>query len=90
MARYNDGSIYHEKWTNSKLMSEARKYANLESFSVGWYDGEEVTFKPGWASQTGSPEIADFCRERSRIYRETYLNPLLDEIERRFVKAKGN
>jgi len=86
MARYNDASPYCRRWTNAKLMAEANKYANLESFSVGHYEGDTVTFKPGWASQNGSPDIADFCRERTRLYRQTYLQPILDEIQRRFLK----
>lgn len=88
MARYNDGSPFCEDWTNAKLMAKARELANMESFSVGFYDGEEVTFKHGWTSQTGSPEIADFVRERTRLYRDTWLRPILDEIERRFVKTR--
>ncbi len=86
MARYDDSSVYVERWTNAKLMREARKYANLESFSTGFFDGSETTFKPGWASQTGSPPVDEFCREQTRIYRTSYLTPILDEIERRFVK----
>lgn len=69
MARYDDGSIYCRRWTNAKLMREARKYANLESFSTGLFNGPETTFKPGWASQNGSPDIDQFCRDQTRMYR---------------------
>jgi len=86
MARYNDGSPHPDRWTNAKLMREARKYANLESFAVGHYDGDEITFKPGWITQTCSPEIDKFCRDQTRLYRQNWLTPILDEIERRFVK----
>lgn len=82
--RYNDNSSDCERWTNAKLMREARKYANLESFAGGYF--EPMTFTPGWANQTNSPDVADFCREQTRIYRETWLKPIMDEIARRFCK----
>ena len=88
MARYNDNSPYCERWTNRKLMAEARKYANMESMSIGHYDGDEITFKPGWTGQVNAVDPADFARNVSRLYRETWLAPILDEIERRFVKGK--
>lgn len=89
MARRNDSSPHPDQWTNAKLMAEARKYANLVSFSTGHYDGPEVTFRPGWASQTGSPEVPDFCREQTRLYRESWLEPILDELQRRFLGEKA-
>lgn len=86
--RCNDKSPHPRYWTNAKLMRGARKYANLESFSVGLYNGEEAAFKPGWKGQTGSPDVADFCREQTRLYRDSWLQPILDEIEKRFVKKR--
>ncbi len=88
MARYNDLSCHCDKWTNAKLMREARGYANMESFSVG-YNDIPANYREGWHDQVNpdATRIDDFCREQSRIYRDTWLKPLLDEIERRFVKA---
>lgn len=88
MARYNDQSSNHTHWTNRKLMAEVRKYSNLESFSVGHYDGPDVAFTRGWVGQVNDTDPADFARDVSRLYRDSWLNPLLDELERRFVKVR--
>ena len=90
MARYRDSSPHPADWTNRKLMAEAMKYANLESFSVGFFDGPETTFRPGWHNQQQEPKgptVDDFCRQQTRLYRATWLQPVLEEIERRFVKV---
>jgi hypothetical protein len=87
MARYNDASPHPDKWTNAKLMREARRVTSFNDFGSGHFDGKEpVTFHPGWSNQTGSPDLGDFVREHTRLYRDSWLNPILDEIERRFVK----
>ena len=88
MARYDDLSPYPEKWTNAKLMREARSHAHLETFSVG-YNTIPAIYREGWHDQAnkGQMPVEEFCREQTRIYRETWLNPILDEIECRFVKA---
>lgn len=87
MARYNDASSDCARWTNAKLMSEARRLANFESFSVG-FNEIEATYRVGWHDQVNpaAPRIEDFVRNQTRLYRETWLKPILDEIERRFVK----
>lgn len=91
MARYNNASCDHTKWTNAKLISEAKKYANLESFSVG-YNEVAGCYKTGWHDQVNKDQmpIEDFVREQTRLYRVTWLQPLLDEIERRFLKGSIN
>ena len=78
MPRMDDNSSDCRRWTNRKLMREARKYANLESFG-SYFRDEAVTFGT-------QQESADFIRAETRIYRDSWLTPLLDEIERRFVK----
>jgi hypothetical protein len=87
MAHYNDMSSDHTKWSKAKLLREIRKYANMESFSVG-YNEIEVAYNVGWHEQVNKnmPSVEDFCREQTRIYRESWLNPLIDELERRFCK----
>lgn len=87
MARYNDSSPHPDKWTNAKLMAETRKYANLESFSVG-YNEIEATYRAGWHDQVNpsSPRIEEFVRDQTRIYRQSWLVPILDELQRRFLK----
>lgn len=63
--------------TNAQLMAELRKYANLETFSTGL----------GACGQTERPTAGE-VRAATRIYRDTWLAPLLDEVERRLVKKK--
>lgn len=81
MGRRYDNSPHPCDWTNKKLMAEARKFANLENFS-------------GSCGYRSDMVLADFpadngptLREHTRIYRNSWLNPILDEIEKRFVKA---
>jgi hypothetical protein len=84
MARFNNSSPHPDKWTNAKLMAEARKYANLESFSgsCGVEHGQVVELK-GFPHDNG-PAL----RETTRIYRDSWLNPILDELQRRFLKEE--
>lgn len=79
MARMDDSSSDYRRWTNAKLMHEARKTANLENFGVFVYDGINAK----------GDECTKAIRERTRQYRDTWMNPILDEIERRFVKRKA-
>lgn len=69
MARMDDNSPHCERWTNAKLMREARRKANLETFGPA-----------------GNTARGDAIRKETRLYRECWLNPLLDEIERRWIK----
>jgi len=87
--RYNDMSPHPDRWTNAKLIREARAYANLEQFSVG-YNEIPANYPEGWHDQVSpdEPRIDEFVRRQTRIFRESWLNPILDEIERRFVKVK--
>lgn len=70
MTRRNDNSPYIENWTNRKLIAEIRRIANFEKFG---------RLKDG-------KDIGDDIRENTRIYRNSWLNPLIEEIERRLVK----
>lgn len=67
-----------ERWTNRKLMAEARDHANLKGFG-SYFRDDPVTFGC-------QDEASDFIRESTRLYRDTWLTPILDEIERRFCK----
>jgi hypothetical protein len=80
MARHNDNSHDLRHWTNRKLIAEARRVANFENF--GSY------FRADAVAIAAQGEAGDFIREETRLYRDTWLNPVLDEIERRFVKAR--
>jgi len=88
MARYNDMSCHPQRWTNAKLMREARKCANLERFSCVHND-IEANYRVGWHNQVNKDQmpVEDFVREQTRPYRQSWLDPILDEIERRFVKV---
>lgn len=80
MARMNDMSPHPGRWTNAKLMREAKRLASYESAGLNLPEGYVV--KPWHAGGNDTPAII----EATRIYRESWLNPILDEIERRLVK----
>jgi hypothetical protein len=78
MARYNDNSCYYKDWTNKKLISELTKTANLETFSDSIFDGN----LPNVCGEEASIAI----RERTKLYRESWMQPIIEEIERRLIK----
>jgi len=78
MARYNDNSPHPRDWTNAKLIHELNRTANLKDFGIFVYDG--IIAK--------GDDCADAIREKTRLYRQTWMQPVIDEIERRFVKVK--
>lgn len=80
MARKIDSSPHPSDWTNAKLMREARRLANMEQF--GGYLPEGYTAR-GFPHDDG-----DAIREATRLYRESWLDPVLDEIESRFVRNR--
>lgn len=82
MPRMNDSSPYSDRWTNAKLIRELRRTANMEHMSVHI----PSDYKP--ASFSAGPDDGDMIREATRLYRDSWMNPLIDEIERRFVKTK--
>ncbi len=63
--------------TNAQLIARLREVANLETFSTGL----------GRAGQTERPTSGE-VRAATRLYRDTWLAPVLDEIERRLVKPR--
>ncbi|AHJ10757.1 hypothetical protein P106B_74 [Rhizobium phage vB_RglS_P106B] len=78
MARMNDNSTYVGRWTTAKLFAELNKSANLESFSMSDMNGI--------ATKRGN-ECANAIREATRLYRETWMQPIINELERRFNKG---
>lgn len=74
----NDNSSDCRRWSNRKLMAQARKLANLTEF--GSYFREQPMIL------SVNEDAGPFVRETTRLYRETWLAPILDEIERRFVR----
>lgn len=75
MARMDDNSPYPQRWTTAKLFRELNKYANLETFGSCFRD-EPVSFGC-------QQESADFIREETRLYRRSWLQPIINELARR-------
>lgn len=73
MARMNDTSPYLERWTNAKLLRELNRIANFERF-----DCLDVTDPEKTMPHTGAA-----VREATRIYRGSWLQPIIDELARR-------
>lgn len=62
--RRNDASTDPTRWTHAKLLRELRSKANLESYSHSCIGG--------------SLQVdADTIREQTRVYRDSWLAPLL-------------
>ncbi|CAO3447915.1 hypothetical protein [Azospirillum argentinense] len=61
-----------------ELLSELRITANFENASFGklWGDVGDPLPKT-------EEEVTDFIRRRTKLYRETWVIPLIDELERR-------
>jgi hypothetical protein len=76
--RTDNSSSDCRNWTTAKLLSEIRKYANLESFG-SYFRDDPVSF--GHQQESG-----DWIREETRRYRETWLNPMIDELEARLTR----
>jgi hypothetical protein len=86
MARYNDSSNYVENWSNRKLMEEAKR---MSSFAQAHFtipnNAQLARDKPNGVYSNNDTAV---IVEATRLYRETWLEPILEEIERRFVKTK--
>lgn len=79
MARYDDSSPHCDRWTNHKLISELNRTAHLETFSPSGICRTPVTIITGDDAQA-------FILEETRLYRQSWLAPIIEEIERRMVK----
>lgn len=78
MARYNDRSPHPAKWTNAKLIERLTETANLQS----------LHYQPRLFGETPPEMDGDSIREVTRLYRDSWMQPIIDEIAKRFVKAK--
>jgi hypothetical protein len=76
MPRMNDSSHSVDRWTSAKLFRELNKYANLASFG-GNLPAEMMT---DWKA---GRDDGNAIREATRLYRQTYLQPIIDELARR-------
>lgn len=78
--RYNNMSSDYAKWSPQKLFARLRETANLESFCDSIFDGDLPAVR--------GDESATVMRERTRLYRESWMQPIIDELERRMIKEK--
>lgn len=72
MSRRNDNSPYPRDWTTRKLFRELDKTANLEGFY--W------RINPDYCQP---PTHADDIREITRLYRKTWMLPIIIELAKR-------
>lgn len=77
--RYNDLSRDVTKWSPAKLVQTARYYGNLDG--IGCYLPKGYRAKSNGDGDTQAVLAATFAYRRA-------IRPILDEIERRFVKGE--
>lgn len=76
MARsVNNSSSDHTLWSTAKLVREINGYANMTSFGVGPY-----------VRQKDDEGATAFIQRQTQLYRNSWLNPLLDELRLRTDK----
>lgn len=80
MANWRDSSCHPQDWTMRKLLREIRGFANFERFG----GTIEVDASKNDYLRDDGPAL----REGTHLYRDTWLNPLLDELDRRLIKPK--
>jgi hypothetical protein len=78
MARYDDRSPYVERWTNQGLITALRDKVNFVSAGFN--------LPSAFVDENHTRSDTDMIREATRLYRETWVNPIIDEIERRLVR----
>lgn len=78
--RRNDNSTDHTRWTNHKLMVELQRYADMTNMSVNLPEN----YVPQPWHRGGND--AEAIREATRIYRVSWLDPLIAEATRRLCK----
>lgn len=84
--RRDDTSCRPSDWTVYKLLTELRKTVNYERASFAFPDCKVITtgtFEPRDDSRNVHPD--DFIKERTRLHRETWIIPLIEELEKRFL-----
>ena len=77
--RYNDLSRDVTKWSPAKLVQTARYYANLDG--IGCY------LPKGYRAKVNSDADTRAILAATEAYRRA-VRPVLDEIERRFVRGE--
>jgi hypothetical protein len=75
MPRYDDHYYSPTRWTNAKLMREAKRLGGK---------GPEISFESPFAPKS----TADY-KTRYAGWNESWLRPILDEIEKRFLKTRN-
>ena len=76
MARPNNASASPQRWSNAKLIAEVRRVSSLADFGTT----QKLHAKD---------DASEFVRQSTALYRATWLEPLLAELERRLIKAEA-
>lgn len=79
MARYNDASSHPDRWTNAKLIRQLKAGAAYETAGLNLPEGYVPV---PWHMGSDTPAII----EATRIYRQSWVDPIIAEIEKRFCK----
>lgn len=76
MAKRSHTSIYPESMTNNRLIELLREYANMEGF------------EPNTIRALDNPRgiTGNEIRKASKLYRRSWLDPIIREIENRLCK----
>lgn len=89
--RINNNSHDCRDWTMGKLVSEIRRYANMENMGAD-FTLDELEAMTDAARKLGiaaSDIHSTAIREVTRLYRDSWLNPLLNELQRRIEKTQS-
>ena len=78
MGRRNNASIHSEDWTNEKIFDELRRHVDMETFGSYFRDQPIIL---GCQAESG-----DFIRAETRLYRQSWIHPLIDELQSRLIK----
>lgn len=79
MARFNDNSSDYTRWSNKRLFERLEETANLKTFCDSIFDGNLPAVM--------GEESSDVIRERTRLYRESWMQPIIEELKKRILKS---
>jgi hypothetical protein len=68
--------------TNSDLLAELRAYVSYESA-----DFSNIYARDSDPLPTDEKHVTEFIRRRTKLYRETWIGPVIDELSKR-LKVK--
>lgn len=89
--RINNNSPAPSDWTMGYLIKQIHKYANMESMVV-IFTSDELEAMTDARRKLGLAACgihSEGIRNATYLYREGWLNPLLNELQRRIEKTQG-